>query len=1109
MNLRLAACLIAALFAGAALATAQDPRYAPGRVIVLAEPNSIIMPQGLTRVPTDQAQVRVARLREILVRRGVSAIRRAAPHWDDLRRTATEARVYARRKNELMPPDALADLSLLYVLESPDSVDVPSLAAELTAAEGVVYAEPDYLIQSLQLREAAAASADAAATLTPNDPLYVQGLNWGFNGTWGVNAPIAWGIQAGRSTTKIAIFDTGIETTHPDFGGGSRIAAQYDFVNGDANAYPDLDQRSPFHGLAVTGVAAAQSNDGFGSAGLCGGFAPGNSGCSILAGKILGSLSIVQLATEWLGLTSIVGDATSWAISNGANVINNSWCNSSVNRSVHDAFRNAYLSRVLVTAAMGNTVGDCGQSQPTTQVAPAAFADILMAVGATDEGGNRISRALGYNWESGVGPHIAVVAPGVNHHSDSLGGRTSWFGGTSEATPFVSGLGGLLYSEAAAKGFQFTAWDVRQLILNTARQKSPILPGWNDQTGWGIIDAGKALQVLQSPNQLTLATIEAIPGATCYSRTGQMNWTFWASWVVYVANRCEVRNAVTFAKRYATPPIVWGRPVSGGGVTPSNPNSEIFFTGVVPGSITATSATIRTYVYELWDLQGHYLGWWPAAPNQVGFGYAVLGQVAPFVVTASAPGLVTVKSTYSLTGSASDPATGWLWQQSYDGGPWGFWSSNQNSAFVAYAGTYTLDWRLSANRNFDSARDTGYATTRVCIPYSPTTCYDAAPPIMTAANSTPASNGGASSPLTLSSQSSRGLHFGSGLWIGLDGPGGGTAVRFYSFSGRHPTSTPAGEWPNLLEKDSVSWTAPPATGGPLLRVASRRSNAGEGVQIHQVTGNLVGWGPRRTITVGLAVDPDLGDPADDVLGFDTDLSLAWVKGDDSTYVGYLVLGDSVSGNVRARQFGGALGDEPEQGAEAYRLMLDSTQVDTSASQDVRFLLTLTGVPVTPQGRFVTAFAVVPAPSLAKLRDLAVATRVRQGELLAGLAADDIPLGEAPGFGLRQSLTHSVNARLSGEGTGSPVDTRTALRMDGITALDFSVPSGRDADVTIRIYNSSGQLVRILFHQRVSGGQFHVEWDRQNERGQRVSPGVYVAVMEAGSFRARRKLVVTR
>ncbi len=102
-------------------------------------------------------------------------------------------------------------------------------------------------------------------------------------------------------------------------------------------------------------------------------------------------------------------------------------------------------------------------------------------------------------------------------------------------------------------------------------------------------------------------------------------------------------------------------------------------------------------------------------------GFRTVGQKAtcrpsPFAVTALAPSFVTQKATYSLTGSGSAPAYDWKWERSFDGGPWESWSVSQNSEFVAYAGTYTIEWRLSARRNSDGALALGYAATRVCIP---------------------------------------------------------------------------------------------------------------------------------------------------------------------------------------------------------------------------------------------------------------------------------------------------------------------------------------------------------------------------------------------------------
>jgi hypothetical protein len=87
----------------------------------------------------------------------------------------------------------------------------------------------------------------------------------------------------------------------------------------------------------------------------------------------------------------------------------------------------------------------------------------------------------------------------------------------------------------------------------------------------------------------------------------------------------------------------------------------------------------------------------------------------PFVVTATVPGFITEKDPYPLIGSASHPATSWIWERSHNGGPYQFWAAGQNTRFVAYAGEHHLQWRLTAQRISDQATDTDVQTTVICV----------------------------------------------------------------------------------------------------------------------------------------------------------------------------------------------------------------------------------------------------------------------------------------------------------------------------------------------------------------------------------------------------------
>ena len=43
-----------------------------------------------------------------------------------------------------------------------------------------------------------AAPAAVITPVNPNDAKYADGSQWNLNGTWGINAPMAWGITTGQ-----------------------------------------------------------------------------------------------------------------------------------------------------------------------------------------------------------------------------------------------------------------------------------------------------------------------------------------------------------------------------------------------------------------------------------------------------------------------------------------------------------------------------------------------------------------------------------------------------------------------------------------------------------------------------------------------------------------------------------------------------------------------------------------------------------------------------------------------------------------------------------------------------------------------------------------------
>jgi hypothetical protein len=78
---------------------------------------------------------------------------------------------------------------------------------------------------------------------------------------------------------------------------------------------------------------------------------------------------------------------------------------------------------------------------------------------------------------------------------------------------------------------------------------------------------------------------------------------------------------------------------------------------------------------------------------------------------------------------------------------------------------------------------------------------------------------------------------------------------------------------------------------------------------------------------------------------------------------------------------------------------------------------------------------------------------------------------------------------------------------GGTLISYDLPV--ETQVSLKVYNLSGQLVRTLVAGKEKAGYRQVSWDGRSEVGSHVASGVYFYRMETGSFAATKKLVVVR
>jgi thermitase len=294
----------------------------------------------------------------------------------------------------------------------------------------------------------------ASASLTPGDPNY-NDPNLVYAPQM-INAPAAWDLSTGAQSVIVAVVDTGIALTHPEFTG--RLASGWDYVNNDGD--PSDDQG---HGTHVAGILAAAINN----QGVVG-IAPN---VKLMPIKVLDSSS--QASGTWANISLGIR----YAADNGAKIVNLSLGGTSYSAALLDAIRYATGRGLVVVAAAGN------QGSNITFY-PAYFEETI-AVGATDELDEWWTLSNYANW-------VDVSAPGSSIWSAYWDKTTStntygWLSGTSMATPHVSGLAALLWSYQPA----FSAADIRAIIQQTAVDKGTA--GFDNYYGWGRINAGAAM----------------------------------------------------------------------------------------------------------------------------------------------------------------------------------------------------------------------------------------------------------------------------------------------------------------------------------------------------------------------------------------------------------------------------------------------------------------------------------------------------------------------------------------------------------------------------------------------------------------------------------------
>ncbi|MDI6731164.1 MAG: S8 family serine peptidase [Candidatus Margulisbacteria bacterium] len=395
----------------------------PGQIMVRFKPGVIETPRGISAADIGAFTIKKDSIKALNTRRKVKRMRKL--YVDTL----------------AIRPD-WTQLDNQFVLTFPETERPDDVANDYKKDNNVISAR--------------AISKVKAFDTTPNDPYYASQY-----GLINIQAAKAWDRSTGEAATEIAVLDTGINYTHPDFTGKVDLTNGKDYVNHDDDPW---DDHASAHGSAVSSVIAAATNNGEGVAGV-------DWRATILPIKVLDANGNGSMADILEGLV--------WATAHSVEAINMSFGQYSADSDLQQRLQEAYNAGIVLVAAAGN--------DNTSNPSYPAYYSTVIAVAAVDSTDKR--SVWNAAQASNYGAWVDVAAAGTGIISISKNSSYANMSGTSLACPFVAGLSSLIKSVYPT----LTNEAIAQRIKTTADNIDALNPGYEGRLGTGRINAYMAV----------------------------------------------------------------------------------------------------------------------------------------------------------------------------------------------------------------------------------------------------------------------------------------------------------------------------------------------------------------------------------------------------------------------------------------------------------------------------------------------------------------------------------------------------------------------------------------------------------------------------------------